>query len=355
MVSPIQTNKSYGKSGLSLQERLVQKSISHMEKHVGETTDKMIEQGTDPNTILQKLIQGMQPVQQTQDILSSAQSLANTPVTIDKGPSNMTGLIPALFQSAQGGGFTPFAQRPSQLGMNDALQILNMQQQQQQNRLAIPKDLASLMQSSESIAKGPLERRKLQTEIEQMDPKFKQQELTDEENIKSKFDLEKEQRSEMRDFKKTSIIEPALAGESAKQYGLLKNALPAINTIEKILNTNPNDLRSLNVPGNPKGQQIASMMNLINNNILRQESGAVISPQEKKDFANFLSPQRGLKAITESPEDAKLRVQNLKRRITETLGKIDPNYQIRESWQQAKKAGYSDEEIYSHLKSIGKA
>ena len=93
-----------------------------------------------------------------------------------------------------------------------------------------------------------------------------------------------------------------------------------------------------------------SVLNFIN--ILRQESGAAITAEERKFIRSLVTP-RGKQALVESPETTFAKIQSLSKRISSTLNLLQPNEQVSNFVKSALGQGFSKDEIYALLMKKG--
>lgn len=135
----------------TLEERLVEKSIKTMEKQVSDRTTEQLQNGQKPQQILQNLLQSVSGEQITQqDILGQINQLGSQKVP---KAGTITGILPALFQAIKGQGFKPFAPQQEALGMTEAIDILQLQNQMQQQAGQVPKTQTELLKNLIDIAK----------------------------------------------------------------------------------------------------------------------------------------------------------------------------------------------------------
>jgi len=105
------TPRTEKKQPVSLQDRLAEKAVKTMEKATEQQTMQRLQQGQAPQEILNSL-------------LSSVNQVAQQKVPVE---GTMQGIIPALGQAIRGNGFKPFAPQEQSLGFDNALQLMNLQ------------------------------------------------------------------------------------------------------------------------------------------------------------------------------------------------------------------------------------
>lgn len=149
------------------------------------------------------------------------------------------------------------------------------------------------------------------------------------------------------------ILNPKpVASEAAKQIGLLTGAQDALNNITNVFNMDPQLLRNTARPGNPLGQKLKFWTETLANNLLRQESGAAITEDERKFIKQLVTP-RGFKAVLESPETTVEKIRAISSRVNSTMNLLQPNQATQAFVQSALGQGFSKEEVYRLLKKKG--
>jgi len=114
----------------------------------------------------------------------------------------------------------------------------------------------------------------------------------------------------------------------------------------------PQLLRNTARPGNPLGQKLKFWTETLANNLLRQESGAAITEDERKFIKQLVTP-RGFKAVLESPETTVEKIRAISSRVNSTMNLLQPNQATQAFVQSALGQGFSKEEVYRLLKKKG--
>ena len=143
----------------SLQERLLEKSTKTIEKQVAEATERKLQAGQDPQKILSDLLKSLNPQQnQSQDILAQLQQLSEEQI-----PSGeRMGLIPSLLS---GEGFSR-PEKTEDLGLTNAVKVMQLQQGQQEAQRKIPQQQTDLLNSLIDLS---VKAARFQTEGEQIE------------------------------------------------------------------------------------------------------------------------------------------------------------------------------------------
>lgn len=163
----------------------------------------------------------------------------------------------------------------------------------------------------------------------------------------------KQELKSVNDFFSNIMEQKPLSAESAKGVSLARSAKNSLEAIDSVFQQDPKALRNWDRPGNAIGQQLRVLRDNIENSLLRIESGAAISEDEKKFIRTLTTPQ-GIKAFLEDPSTTRLKIQQIRDKLDGYLNLIDPNYQTRQFVQNALAQGKSKAEIITFLRQKGK-
>lgn len=97
-----------------------------------------------------------QPISQ-EDIISQVASLAGTKIPQNGGFKNITGVFPALMNKLKGGEFNPLAQKPTELGMDAAIKLIDLQQNANEEQRRVEKNIREAPGQSAVSAKAVLD------------------------------------------------------------------------------------------------------------------------------------------------------------------------------------------------------
>jgi len=123
----------------TLSERLAGKAVKTMEQQVGKQVEKKLKEGQNPQEILMQLMNAFGGNNNQQNVLQQLTELSQTQV-----PSGeRMGVIPSLLS---GHGLSR-PERTEDLGLNNAIRVLGLQQQAQQANVNIPKTQVDLLNS----------------------------------------------------------------------------------------------------------------------------------------------------------------------------------------------------------------
>ncbi len=151
----------------------------------------------------------------------------------------------------------------------------------------------------------------------------------------------------------SGVLSPKpLPAETSKVLGFTNDSLDALKEINKVFETDPKLLRNLSIPGNPLGQQLKFLKDLAGNSLLRKESGAAISAEERKFINKLLSPV-GAKAFFEDESTTKLKLDTIINNLERQKNYLQPNEGLKERIQSAIQSGFSREEIFQKLRERG--
>lgn len=162
----------------------------------------------------------------------------------------------------------------------------------------------------------------------------------------------KENAKLMNTFFTNTLSPKPLAAETSKVLGFVDDSIDALTEINKIFQADPKLLRNLSVPGNPLGQKLKFLKDLAGNSLLRKESGAAITEEERKFFNKLLSPV-GARAFFEDPSTIKLKLDTILRNLGRQKRYLQPNEGLKERIQSAIQSGFSREEIFQKLREKG--
>ena len=126
---------------LSIADRLVESSIKAAEKRTADKTNAMLDSGANPLEIITQLVNsvGKQNLK-SEDVLKQVTDLAGTQV-----PSGESiGILKSLMS---GGGVFNRAEGTEDLGIDDAVKVMQLQQQQQATQGKIPQQQVDLLNS----------------------------------------------------------------------------------------------------------------------------------------------------------------------------------------------------------------
>jgi len=143
-----------------------------------------------------------------------------------------------------------------------------------------------------------------------------------------------------------------LGGSDSKFFNLASGGLESLQAIDLLFTQDPSNLRNLNRPGNPVGQQLTFLRNDLENSLLRIESGAVISNDEKKFIRELTTPQ-GIQAYLQDPDTVRLKIETIRGRLEGFKNSMKPNEQIRQTAKTLLQQGFSETEIFEAFRRKG--
>lgn len=148
-------------------------------------------------------------------------------------------------------------------------------------------------------------------------------------------------------------LDKPMAKESTLTIGQNSAAKDALDQFESILKTNPSAIRTPNWVGSPFGQKIKALGEQLDQALLRKESGAALTKDDRK-FIKGLTVKTGFSALKEDPTTALFKIANLRKRIGVEGELLDPQSNLRTEIKKLEAAGFSRNDVWEFMKTKGR-